>query len=108
MENNTPETLPVQPTPPAAPQPAEVEQKSSSSKIILWFVIGLVVVVVLVLGIYFLLNTQQASTPKETAVIQTPVPSPREDLEGDLNSINVDTSTNSSDFTSVDQDLEQL
>lgn len=110
MENNT-QIPPVQPAQEAAPQPINVPQTSNGSggnKILLWFVIGLVIVVALVGGIYFFLNQQQASTPKETAVVQTPIPSPKEDLEGELNSINVDTATESSDFSSVDQDLQQL
>lgn len=118
MENNT-QIPPVQPAQEAAPQPINVTQisngsggneqvPSSGNKILLWFVIGLVIVVALVGGIYFLLSKQQASTPKETAVVQTPIPSPKEDLEEELNSINVDTATESSDFSSVDQDLQNL
>lgn len=111
--NNTPQVpqSTAAPNIPVQPQPTQEIAPSSGSggnKILLWFVIGLVIVVALVGGIYFFLNQQQASTPKETAVVQTPIPAPEEDLEGELNSINVDTATESSDFSSVDQDLQNL
>lgn len=110
--NNTPQ-VPQAATPniPVQPQPVQEVMSSNGSggsKILLWFVIGLIVIVAIVGGIYFFLSQQQANTSKEPTTVQTPIPSPKEDLEGDLNSINIDTATESSDFSSVDQDLQQL
>ncbi len=94
------------PTP--APAQLPVEEKTGGNKIVLWFVIGLIIVVGLVGGIYFFLSKQQAATQPEVVATQTPAPTPVENLENDLNNINVDTSTTSSDFNTVDQDLQAL
>lgn len=102
MDNNNPQA----PAPAPVQQPAE--EKTGGSKMVLWFIIGLVVVIALVGGIYFFLSKQQAATQSEVVTAQTPAPTPTENLENDLNNINVDTSTTSSEFNTVDQDLNQL
>lgn len=118
MDNNnqTPQATSTAPNmPPAAPQPAAPVQmpdtsSNGSNKIILWFVIGLVIVVLAVGGIYVFLSRQQAATQnvQQPTVQTTPKPQDTADaLDKDLNSINVDTGTNS-DFDSIDQDLQQL
>lgn len=122
--NQAPAPQPAAPNTPAQPQPAAPfmpassasvppvaegnEHNSSSGKMILMFVIGLVIIVTLVGGIYFYMSSQQADSPEETAAVQTPVPAQKEDLEGDLNSINIDISTTSADFAPVDRDLDSL
>lgn len=108
-ENNLPPqpAVPIVNTPPV-PVPAP---EGSSNKLVLWFIIGLVLVIGLVGGIYFYLS-KQAAKP-EAPVSQKPIvqvqPSPPDTmdaLERDLNDIK-DASPDS-DFTSVDQDLGQL
>ncbi len=100
---------------PAAPQtpaptilkPGSGEQNHTSNKMVFLFIIGIIVILALVGGIYFYLSKQQAAS-QPTVVTQTPAPTPQENLENDLNNINVDTATTSSDFAPVDQDLQQL
>lgn len=104
MDNNNPQ--PAAPVVPTVPVPPTAE-KSEGNKMVLWFVIGLIVIIALVGGIYFFLSKQQV-VPQPKMVTQTPSPTPQENLENDLNNVNVDTATSSSDFTTIDQDLQQL
>lgn len=97
---NTPPPQPAVPQTPTPGAPAE-----ESNKLILWLVIGLVVIIVLVGGIYLFLSRQQGTTQPQTITSQTPAP--QENLENDLNSIDVETGADS-DFTSIDQDLQSL
>ena len=101
VDNNNPTPqLPVPNTPPIS--------DSSSKKLILWLVIGLVIIIVLVGGIYLFLSRQQESALKpQVTTLQTSVPTPQENLENDLSSIDVDAGIDS-DFSSLDQDLKQL
>lgn len=101
--NTPPSQAPAAPQTPIAPEPPS----GDSNKMVLWLVIGLVIVVVLVGGIYFFLSKQQASTT-ETTTVQTTLTSPdtMDALEKDLNALNIEDAE--SDFTSIDQDLEQL
>lgn len=101
VDNNNPQV----PTPALAQQPAD--EKTGGNKMVLWFIIGLVIVIALVGGIYYFLSKQQVATQPEV-ITQTPAPTPAENLENDLNNINVDTSTTSSEFNTVDQDLQAL
>ncbi len=95
------------PTQPATPQvPIAGTPPEESNKLIIWLIIGLVVVIILVGGVYLFLSRQQAASQVQTTV-QAPTPTPAENLEGDLNSIDVDSDA-TSDFTQVDQDLQQL
>lgn len=106
MDNNNP----VTPNPAPQPTPPQAEENKGSNKIVLWFVIGLVIVVMAVGGIYLFLSRQQAAAPKlapRSATTQTPKPSPAENLEADLNSIDVESGADK-EFTSIDQDLQAL
>lgn len=101
MENNNLRSPVSVPQPPIIPNaPAE-----ESNKLIIWLVIGLVVIMAVVGGMYLVLNRQQ-TTSKPTAVSKTIAPAAEENLESDLNAIDVSSGEN--DFTSVDQDLKQL
>lgn len=109
MENNNPVSQPAPTVQPVAAQmPIPPVSQGSSKKIILWFTIGLVIVVAVVGAIYFFLQSKQEGTTNETSAVTTPVPSSKEDLESDLNNIDVKTATDNSDFTPVDQDLQNL
>lgn len=88
------------------PQVPNPDSSSDSSKIVLWFTVGLVVIVIVVGGIYLFLSKQQGAAPGSQTVVQTPVPVVQENLENDINNINVEDAD--SDFASVDQDLQQL
>ena len=112
MENNNPAQAPmtpnVPPPMPDAPASSSNEQSSSSNKIILWFVVGLVIIVLVVGGIYFFLSRQQVAPTQAPITQVSPSPAAQENLESDLNNINVDVAGATSDFTAVDQDLQQL
>ncbi len=109
VDNNNPQVpTPAAPAPTPAPAQQPAEEKTGGSKMVLWFIIGLVVVIALVGGIYYFLSKQQAATQPEVVATQTPAPTPAENLQNDLNSINVDTSTTSGEFNSVDKDLQAL
>lgn len=110
MDNNNPPAtagpVPVSPQ----PTPLQAEDNKGSNKIILWFVIGLVIVVVAVGGIYLFLSRQQAATPRtqaQTVKTQTPASTPQKSLEADLEAIDVESGADK-EFTSIDQDLQQL
>lgn len=105
-----PNTPPANPQPPVMPQPAPIPAPSNgSSKILVWFIIGLVLIVLLVGGIYLYLSRQQAitSTTQPDSATQTTPPATPATLEDELNSVNVDDTSNN-DFAPVDQDLNQL
>lgn len=102
----TPITPPAQPVMPQAPV-IPVSNNTESKKPILWLIIGAMLVLVVVGGIYLYLSQQQALKSKTQTMVQTPTASPQENLEGDLNSIDVNSSA-SSDFAPVDSDLQQL
>ncbi len=120
MDNNnsvtqqpTTNTVPPQPQPVASQTPVTPESPSGdSNKMILWLLIGLVVIVVSIGGIYLFLSKQQAAVPEsqttKTPIVQaTPKPQDTVDaLDRDLSSVNV--ADPNSDFPSVDQDLQQL
>lgn len=99
---------PIQPQP-AQPQATIPQENSGGNKLTLWFIIGLVIVIAIVGGIYFYLNNQKSSetTQVNTTAQVTPAPTPKEDLEGALNNIDIDEKVDS-EFTSVDSDLGQL
>ncbi len=100
--NNTIPSLPPQPL-----DPSEPEIPGDSNKMIIWFVIGLVGVILAVGGIFIFLSKQQPALKTQTSVSRTPLPTPKANLDLDLNSINVNNGIDS-DFTSVDQDLKLL
>lgn len=99
MELNNP-VSPVQNTPTTTPPPElNVMPKSKT----MWLIVGLVVIILLIAGIYLYQSRQQkVSQPLKT----TPPATTVDNLESDLNSINV--GDVDSEFTSVDQDLQGL
>jgi uncharacterized protein HemX len=102
-----PTAAPVQPNPvqPAQPQPAAPEK--GSNKMLMWFIIGIVVIVAAVGGFYLYSSRQQAvDSNKEAVSTQTPAPVVQENLDMELDSVNIDTAD--SDFAALDQDLQQL
>lgn len=113
MDNNNPQQAPMPNTPPVnsvIPQtPIPSAPAENSNKLILWLIIGLVVVAALVGGIYLFLSNQQAA-PKPLTSSPAPARSAQENLENGLDSIDVDSAASSieSDFTQLDQDIQQL
>lgn len=107
VANTPPAQVPPQPP---VPQVPVTEPTGDSKKMILWLVIGLMVVVALVGGIYFFLSSQQAGNTEqpvaEKKVVQTTPPDTMDALERDLSALNIEDTEN--DFTSIDQDLQQL
>lgn len=99
---------PQQPVQPSIPEPS-----SGSSKIVVWFLGGLVIIILLVGAIYIFLS-KQIPSPTVTNQTVTPVPPKPADtvdaLDRDLASLEVDTATKDadSDFESIDQDLQNL
>lgn len=108
MDNN--------PTPqaPAAAQPAPQPVEPGSNRLVLYFVIGLVLIVLLVAGAYLFMSRQQqaaknASNETTSPEIVQATPKPQETvdaLDRDLSALNVDNTD--SDFSSIDTDLQQL
>lgn len=85
-------------------QPPVAEEGGDNNKMVLWLIVGLVVVILVVGAVYWYLSSQQSPTqPGEQAGTK---PAVAEDLDKELNSINVDTLD--SDFSLVDQDLQNL
>lgn len=99
-ENNSPQT-------PATNQPP-TKQPVKLNKRIVWLAGGLLIIILIVGGIYLFSGTQQTVVPNsQTTTLQAPKPAAEENLENDLSSIDVENGTES-DFTSTDQDLQQL
>lgn len=71
---------------------------------VLWLIAGLVVIVLVAGGIYLYLSPKQKVTP--TKPTSTSSPTSQENLENELNTVNVEDVEN--DFSSVDQDLQNL
>lgn len=109
MDNSNqvnPTQQPVEPTPTTQPTPVVVPpaEPEGSNKMVLWLILGLVVIVLVVGGIYLYLSQQQGA---ETGVTQpTPTPVTEENLENELNTIDV--AGSDQDFTAIDQDLQSL
>ena len=105
MDNNN---QPIQPT--AQPTLATVQagQEKESSKMVLWFIGGIVLIMLAVGGIYWFLSKQQinqqvSQVPVRPAEAQVTT----ETLSQNLNAVDVEYS-DSSDFSQVDQDLQDL
>ncbi|MBU1031835.1 LPXTG cell wall anchor domain-containing protein [Patescibacteria group bacterium] len=97
------------PQPAPSPQPAKTFTSSQnpapetgSNKFVVWLLVGLVLIILMVGGVYLYLSRQQAAP----AAVPTPTPVVQENLEDELNAINI--ASPDADFTSVDQDIEQL
>lgn len=98
VDKNNPVTNPV--TPVADPLPNGQSVKKSKT---MWLIVGLVVVILLIVGIYLLQSRQKAS--QSVKVSPSPVAA-KDNLEQDLNSLNV--GDVESEFSTVDQDLQSL
>ncbi len=97
---------------PAAPQTPNITAAGGdSNKMILWFVVGIIAILLLVGGIYLFFSRQQAETTAqkatETIVQTTPKPEETVDaLDRDLQSVNI--ASPEGDLAPIDQDLNQL
>ncbi len=69
---------------------------------------GLIIIVLLVGGVYCFLSRQQTAPTQAPITQVSPSPVAQQDLGSELNNINVDVAGATSDFTAVDQDLQQL
>lgn len=123
MDSNIPQQPPASPVAPTAPIPPQSTvpqappsvippvspEGSSSNKLVMFLIAGIIVIGVSVGGIYLYLNQKQASDlqTSKTPVVSTPLPvAEQENLEGDLNNINI--ATDDADFTPIDQDIQGL
>lgn len=108
MDNNN---QPKTPTPVTAVTPVEAatqtpnSQNTNNSKVVLWLIVGLMVIILAVSGIYWYLSKQQAanqSTPKSTS-------QPTASLDSLVSELDlIDVQAQDADFTSVDEDLQRL
>jgi len=108
--NPVPATQPEAPPQVQTPNiPQEGASSNNSNHMVVLFVVGLVIVILAVGGIYFLLNKQQSTVKQiENPITQNPpLPTDEPSLEDDLNSISIPLDANE-DFAQVDQDLQQL
>lgn len=106
----TPPPQPVAPQAPVSNMPQANTPSEGSNKMVIWFVVGLIIVIAAVAGIYFFFSKQQPAAPENTQPVTqapSPSPSPQANLEGDLNNINVPAEP-TTDFAPVDQALQQL
>lgn len=107
MDNNNP-IIPV--TPPAPVISPVPTSDGSGNKMIIFFVVGFVAIILVVGGIYMYLNMQQAvPEPVAESIITTPVvpkAEVKDPLDVDLEAINV--ASDEAEFNSVDQDLQSL
>lgn len=93
-----------QPTPNVVqPPPPPAKESGDSNKTMVWFVGGLVLVILVVGVIYLFLSSQQKS---QTAPTPSPKAAVEENLEQDLNAVNIEDIED--EFTTVDQDLQSL
>ena len=93
-----------QPTPNVVQTPpTPAKESGDNKKTTLWFVGGLVLVILVVGGIYLFLSSQQ---PKSQAPEPTPKAAVEENLEEDLDTVNV--GNIEGEFTTVDSDLQKL
>lgn len=104
MDSNNPQTSPQPVTTPPPPPVQPVEE--GSKKMTVWLIGGVVLILLIVGGIYLYMSRQQASTPQAPTQPQATA-APQDNLESDLDSVNVESSVDS-EFTSVDQDLQNL
>lgn len=107
--NNPPQTPLPTPTPAVKPAPAATQTpnlpNTNNSKLVLWLIVGLVVIISAVAGIYWYLSKQQAVKP-QTPQSSSQKATAAENLDQDLNSIDIQDLDN--DFNQVDADLESL
>lgn len=117
MDNNQQPTTPPQPVTPQPVQPPtelpnvippQLPTTSSSNKMILWLLGGIVVALMIGAGIYWYMGKE---APVPTVETINPTPSTKvetfDSMDQDLNSIDAE-SSDSADFDSVNSDLEDL
>lgn len=87
------------------PAPGGIEQsaKSNENKMMLWLILGLVVIILVVGGIYFYMSGQQKAQTQPTP---TPAAKVEENLENELNALDV--GDLDQEFSEVDKDLQGL
>ena len=108
MENNNPapQTTPSQPTMQQNPQPTA---PSGGSKMFLWIILGLIVTILIIGGVYWYLNNQQSKTDQantsQTQSSAVPVKA-ESSLQTDLNSIEIPDVDNQ--FATIDKDINSL
>lgn len=108
---STPQTV-AQPQPGpqiATPPPMSVDPKNaggSEKKMAIWLIIGLIIIVAIVTGIYFYLSNQQKPLQSNLQTEPPKQASASENLEGDLNTVNTDNLDN--EFSQVDKSLQSL
>lgn len=92
---------------PQVMQPAtggiEQSPKSNESKMVLWLIGSLVLIILVVGGIYFYLTSQQKAQIQPTP---TPAAKVQENLENELNALDV--GDLDQEFSEVDKDLQGL
>ena len=101
----------VPPTQPVTPASQSAQTPEGVNKMIIFLVVGVIVVILIVGGIYWMLSKQQASTQPGNQQTSNTAPSKpltnlKDALDQELDAINV--SASEGDFQSVDQDLKSL
>lgn len=101
---NTPISQPIQnPVPQSntfTSQPAP--QQENSSKFVMWLIVGLVLIIIVVGGIYLFLSSKQPVVEPAPTI----APQPQENLESAVNGIEI--GDPDSDFIPLNNDLQQL
>lgn len=115
MDKNNQQQAPIaQPEAQSNPVTPVVPSQSGEggNKMVVWLIVGLIIIILVVGGVYWYLNKQQkASLPTEETTTQTSQSTPQptsestDSLNNDLNSVDVGIST---DFSAIDQDLQSL
>lgn len=117
MDNNNPSlqpqpaaNIPLPQSPiPQTPLPAAAPESGDSKKIIIYFVVGIIVIALLIGGAYLFLSTQQSNTETQKQPIVEAKPKEQDTvdaLDKDLESLEI--ANTDSDFSTVDEDLQQL
>jgi len=110
VDNSNSQVPPAAPVIPETPQPAAVPTpESGGGKTKLWIIIGLVVLLLILGGVYFYLSSQKNEAPEDlpqTTTQASPTPVPINNLESDANSIEIESTDG--DFATVDADLKNL
>ena len=104
--NSAPQSMGPQITTPTPPLPTDPKPASSEKKMALWLIIGLVIIVIIVGGIYFYLSNQQKPLQSNLPVEGPKTTAASENLENDINNVNVDEVDKN--FSQVDKDLGSL
>lgn len=99
--NTTPVAPPIQPIPPV---------EKDGNKMIIFLVLGVVLVILIVGGIYYFLSIQQQTPAPVAPITESPAPKApvvaKDALDAELEEINV--ASSGAEFQSVDSDLQSL